>query len=200
MMIVGLTGGIGSGKSTVADLFAKHHVPIIDADHIARDLTQPNQEALQQIAIHFGSHILNRDGTLDRRQLRTLIFGDMTARRWLESLLHPLIRDEIERKIKLLSAAYCIAVIPLLLEVGSYPFINRILVIDTDPDLQIERVTKRDHVIAADVHATINAQINFNERLAQADDIITNRGNINKLIEQVDLLHEKYINLSNQFC
>jgi len=197
MMVVGLTGGIGSGKSTVADLFAKHHVPIIDADQIARDLTQPNQHALGLIVAHFGSPILNLDGTLDRRQLRTLIFNDTAARRWLESLLHPLIEDEIKNKIKSLSANYCIAVIPLLLEVGPYPFIDRILVIDTDPDLQIERVMKRDHLPACDVQAMLNSQINFSERLTRADDIIINRGNLDKLVEQVNLLHEKYIKLSN---
>lgn len=196
MMIIGLTGGIGSGKSTVADLFAKHGIPIIDADQIARDLTLPNQPALNAIAKHFGLHFLNQDGTLDRRQLRTLVFNDKTARHWLESLLHPLIQDEIRKKIKLLSADYCIAVIPLLLETGNYPFIDRVLVIDTDIDLQIDRVMKRDHSTAIDVQAMINTQINSRERLIRADDIIINRGHIDTLVEQVNLLHEKYTNCS----
>src|SRR3990167_4504947 len=132
MLVIGLTGGIGSGKSTVADRFAEHGAPIIDTDIIAREVTEPNQPALEQIKSHFGAAIIATDGTLDRKKLRDYIFEHPHERLWLEKLLHPLILAQVKHLIQTTrSAPYCIVVIPLLAESKPFPFIHRILVVDT---------------------------------------------------------------------
>lgn len=197
MLVVGLTGGIGSGKSTVTELFAKCGVPIIDADLIARDITQPNTPLLKKITEHFGPTILASDGTLNRKQLREIIFKDITQRVWLEKLLHPQIHQAILQKIHQLSAhAYCIVVIPLLIESSSYAFLDRILVVDTPEALQIERVMARDKSQREHVEAILNAQATREHRLAHADDVIVNTGNIADLEPQIAQLHERYLALA----
>lgn len=192
MLVVGLTGGIGSGKSTVAQLFAEQGVPIIDADKIAREITQPNTPAFTKIVKHFGQDIVLANGTLDRAKLRAIIFSDTKQRLWLEQLLHPLIREEMKQQIDKLSAPYCIAVIPLLLEVEFYSFINRILVVDAPEHAQINRVMTRDNASQQEVEAILKNQAKRYDRNVHAQDIILNDGKVADLLPQIEKLHEKY--------
>ena len=198
MLIIGLTGGIGSGKSTVAHLFANLGVPIIDADIIAREITQPDQPAFAAIIKHFNECLLLPDGTLDRTALRKIIFKQPLERKWLENLLHPLIEHSIKKYIEGLTAPYCITVIPLLLEVSPYTFIDRILVIDAPENLQIERAMTRDSTDKTQIEAIMSTQINRQERLSKAQDIITNDGNLENLLPQVQKLHQFYLKLSHK--
>jgi dephospho-CoA kinase len=197
MLIIGLTGGIGSGKSTVAELFAEKGIPILDADLIARELTRPGQAALQAIKNHFGADAFYKDGTLNRSALRTIVFNQPSERQWLEQLLHPLIRERITDEAAHLARSpfpppYCIVVIPLLLETQSYPFINRILVVDAPEHLQLERIMSRDQASVEDAKAIIATQLEREKRLAHANDIILNEGGLTDLIPQVDKLHTQY--------
>lgn len=195
MLVVGLTGGIGAGKTTVAELFAAHGVPIIDTDIIARKLTEPNTDAFIAIQKHFPK-ILTPEGRLDRPQLRKIIFTDNKQRAWLENLLHPLIRKEVNEQIQQLQAPYCIVVIPLLFEVEFYSSINRILVVDAPEQLQIARVQQRDGSDVAQVTAIINAQARREDRLARTHDVINNSGTEAELIAQVDKLNQMYLKMS----
>lgn len=195
MLVVGLTGGVGSGKSTVAALFAKHGVPIIDADIVAREVTAPNKPDFASIIKHFGSGVVLPDGTLNRSKLRHLIFNDPKQRLWLEKLLHPSIRDEMQKKLHGIEAPYCIAVIPLLLEVEFYYFINRILVVDASETEQIRRVMQRDNAAKSDVEAILESQASRIDRRSKAHDIIINDGKLEDLNAQVDKLHETYTRL-----
>jgi dephospho-CoA kinase len=199
MLVVGLTGGIGSGKTTVADLFAKKGVPLIDADIIARELTQPNMSAFTQIVAHFGKDIVLPNGELNRTRLREIIFNDAKERLWLESLLHPKIRDHMAKQIAALKTPYCIAIIPLLLEVEFYALINRILVVDLPEAMQIERVVKRDRTEKSLVEAILKSQAHRQDRLHRAHDIIHNEGNLEDLAQQVTVLHKKYTDLGRNF-
>jgi dephospho-CoA kinase len=191
-LVVGLTGGIGSGKSTVAQLFANYDVPIVDTDLIARELTAPGSDALQSIAEKF-PNVITSDGQLDRKLLRQLIFTDSEKRTWLEELLHPLIRTEMQRQIELLQSPYCIAVIPLLFENPPNPIINRILVVDTEPKLQLDRVATRDLHSIMEVEAIIATQVSRQVRLDGADDIIFNTQGPAFLMPQVEKLHNSYL-------
>jgi dephospho-CoA kinase len=192
MLVIGLTGGIGSGKSTVAQLFVNHGIPIIDADIIARDVTQPGNLAYLDIIKHFGNDILLSDGKLDRPKLREIIFSDSKQRLWLESCLHPLISKEMKRQIKTFSTPYCIAVIPLLLEVEFYSLINRILVVDAPEHLQIERIAARDNASKPQIEAIIKTQAKRADRIARAHDVITNEGTLTNLSQKIEKLHQKY--------
>src|SRR5579883_1238465 len=145
MLVIGLTGGIGSGKSTVAKLFIERGVTVIDSDKLARDVVLPGQAALKQVAEKFGSAVMKPDGTLDRNALRKIIFEDENSRNWLEQLLHPLIRAEMKKQIKNANPPYCIIMIPLLLETENNPLIDRILVVDSAEADQIKRTQKRDN-------------------------------------------------------
>jgi dephospho-CoA kinase len=196
MFVVGLTGGIGSGKSTVAALFAELGVPIIDADVIARELTTPATFAFSLIVKHFGQTILQPNGSLDRRKLRLLIFADTQQRLWLEQLLHPLILEAMQQQIAQLHTPYCIAVIPLLLEVASFSFINRILVVDTPEAEQIKRVSARDHLTPSEVDAILKTQTTREIRHAKAHDILSNDGSLEALITKVQQLHIQYLQMS----
>lgn len=193
--VIALTGGIGSGKSTIASLFAERGVPIIDADIIARELTQPKTSVFSAIIEHFGKSVVLKDGSLNRTQLRELVFANLAERRWLENLLHPLIRKQIEESIKKITAPYCIVVIPLLFENQPYFFINRILVIDTSEKNQMERVAARDHSDPALVKKILQSQVSREVRLAGADDVIVNNGNLAELAGQVDRFHQFYLGL-----
>ncbi len=199
MLIIGLTGGIGSGKSMVAAMFASLGIGIVDTDVIAHALVKPDGPCYDMIIDHFGRDVLRSDGTLNRPWLRELIFQNPDEKRWLEQLLHPLIRDEVLKNITTLSSPYCLVVIPLLAETydaGAYRYLNRILVIDCTIQQQIERAMKRDSLSKDIVESIINAQAKRGERLKLADDIIENDKDIAHVREQVALLHRKYLALS----
>jgi len=192
MFVVGLTGGIGSGKSTVAALFKTKGVPIIDADEWARKIIQPGEPALVEIMQLFGKDIILANGELDRARLKKMVFSNDAKRKQLEQLLHPLIRAEMKKQIEALDAPYCIAMIPLLLETTPNPLIDRILVIDTSEELQILRTMARDNLSREDVEAILKTQMSRAQRLALADDVIVNDSTDEALISQVNKLHEFY--------
>ncbi len=197
MLTIGLTGGIGCGKSTVARHFQTLAIPVIDADVIARELTTPDTPAFAEIFHHFGSAILNEYNSIDRKKLREIIFSNAEQRQWLEHLLHPLILQEINQRKKKADAPYCILVIPLLLEKKVYQDIDRILVVDTTEKLQTQRVMQRDQLTAEQVKAILAAQLARQERLMLADDVITNNGNLADLHQQVETLHQCYLRLTS---
>jgi dephospho-CoA kinase len=175
---VALTGGIASGKSTVANLFAAHGVPVIDTDLIAREVVEPGQPALAAVAQAFGSGVLDSDGRLDRRRLREIIFNDATARARLEAILHPAIRAEMERQsvAAALAGSYQMLVIPLLAEGGRRDHVDRVLVVDTPETVQVERLMTRDAVTREQAEASLRAQAQRATRLGIADDVLTTRG------------------------
>jgi dephospho-CoA kinase len=193
MLKVGLTGGIGSGKSTVAECFARFGVPIVDTDVIARELTTPQSSALAEIRGCFGDGVLQADGALDRAALRERIFNDDDARRRLEGILHPRIRAVVERSLAVLDAPYALIVIPLLVETGGYrDLVDRVLVVDCDVEMQIARVMARSGLTRAEVSAILTAQATRQDRLAAADDVIANTGSREQLCEQAAVLHQRY--------
>ncbi|MBW8329904.1 MAG: dephospho-CoA kinase [Thiobacillus sp.] len=197
MFAVGLTGGIGSGKSTVAELFAALGVPVIDTDAIAHQLTVPSGTALAAIHAQFGDVVMQADGTLDRAALRRRIFSDKTARRQLEAILHPRIRQEVEQTLAALAAPYALIVIPLLVETGGYrEMLNRVLVVDCPEDVQIARVMARSGFTHDEVKAILAAQAGRAERLAAADDVIVNMAAPEALRSQVATLHRRYLAFS----
>ena len=195
MLKVGLTGGIGSGKSTVGARFAAYGVPVLDADLIARELVEPGQPALAAIAEHFGPAILNQ-GRLDRQRLRAVVFAEPEARRWLEALLHPMVYAEMQRQADKLAAPYCLLMVPLLLETGQRGLVDRLLVVDCPPEAQRLRVARRDGAAPAQIERRLAAQASRAERLAAADDIIDNSGTEAALGEAVERLHRHYLSLS----
>lgn len=195
MLKVGLTGGIGCGKSTVANLFAARGVAVVDADEIARILVEPGQPALSAIVDHFGPDVITH-GRLDRAVLRQRIFSVPTDRRWLESLLHPLIYRRMQAEAQALGGSYCLMVVPLLLESGGRAMVDRVLVVDCAADLQRRRVKGRDSLDDAAFDRIIAAQLGRNARLAAADDIIVNDGTPESLSVQVDRLHLTYLSMS----
>lgn len=198
MLVIGLTGGIGSGKSTVAEMFAGLGVPVIDADVITRELTRPQQPAFQEIVQAFGEEILDAQGLLDRRRLRTLIFSDERRRRQLEAILHPRVYAEIRARVERLGKCdYCIVVIPLLVETGGSTQLDRILVVDTPESLQRQRVAQRDQAAATEIDAILARQANRAQRLQAADDIIRNDQGLSELRTQVLRLHDIYRTLAN---
>jgi dephospho-CoA kinase len=195
MLKIGLTGGIGCGKSTVADLFAAKGVPVLDADAISRELVEPGQPALRAIVQHFGPEVLV-DGRLDRTLLRRLIFARPEARRWLESLIHPLVYETMAKRVAALCGPYCLLVVPLLLETGQRGFVDRLLVVDCPPDIQRRRVKARDGSDDAEVDRILATQMSREERLAAADDIIENSAGLDFLSSQIDSLHRHFIGLN----
>ena len=192
MLVIGLTGGIGSGKSTIAELFATLGVPIIDMDQIARQIVEPGQPALAEITREFGSNILDSEGRLDRRRLRELIFDSEDKRHRLEAILHPLIRQETKNRLADLNAAYCIVVIPLLLESQQQSLVDRILVVDVPESLQISRTMQRDDISAAAVEKILASQTDRQTRLAAADDVIDNAGDLTEVRMRVVELDRLY--------
>jgi len=197
MYVIGLTGGIGSGKTTVANLFAKKGITIIDADQLARDVLLPGTETFQKVLVKFGSQILSSDGNLNRSKLRKIIFNDEKEKIWLEKLLHPLIIEIMHQKIAESTSPYCVVIIPLLFETGPYPILNRILVVDATDEQQIARASIRDTVSHEAIQKILKSQISRKYRLKHADDVIQNTGNLQNLSHAVDKLHERYITLSH---
>ena len=193
--VLGLTGGIGSGKSAAAEHFIALGVHTADADHAARWVVEPDRPALAQIAEHFGVEVLQANGQLDRAALRQRIFQEPNERRWLEALLHPLIRQEIISNLAKAESAYAILVSPLLVESGQHLLTQRVLVIDTPEQLQLERTMQRDNADAQQVQAILKAQASRAERLRYADDVLLNDRDINWLQAEVERLHHFYLSL-----
>jgi len=193
---VALTGGIASGKSTAADLFAGLGVPVIDTDVIARQVVEPGRPALAAVVDAFGPDILDTDGRLDRRRMRERIFADPPARQRLESILHPAIRAEMERQSREAGGPYQVLVIPLLTEGRRRDHVDRVLLVDVPEELQIERLMIRDGVTHEQARASLNAQATRAERLAMADDVVRNTGRAADLSDAIAALHEKYLQLA----
>jgi len=193
---VALTGGIASGKSTVANLFAELGVPLIDTDVIAREVVEPGRPALAAIVAAFGPGVLDAQGCLDRRRMRERIFADPAAKQRLEAILHPAIRAEMERQSRMAGGRYQVLVIPLLAESGRRDHVDRVLLVDVPEALQVERLALRDGVSREQAQAALNAQATRAERLAIADDVIQNSGRVDELKQQVRALHEKYVRLA----
>jgi dephospho-CoA kinase len=195
---VGLTGGIGSGKSAVADLFARLGVHVVDTDEIARELTRPGGEAIAAIRSAFGPESIAADGSLDRDRMRRLAFGDARERARLEAILHPMIRAESARRLELARGPYAILVIPLLVEGGVDRLRTaRVLVVDCSEAQQVERVVRRSGLAEAEVRAIIASQATREQRIAAADDVIDNSGAPGALERQVSRLNEKYLTLAH---
>jgi dephospho-CoA kinase len=193
---VALTGGIASGKTTVANLFAELGVPLIDTDVIAREVVEPGQPALAAVVGAFGPDILDADGCLDRRRMRERIFSDPSAKQRLEAILHPAIRAEMERQSREAGGPYQVLVIPLLTEGKRRDHVDRVLLVDVPEELQIQRLMMRDGVTREQAQAALNAQATRAERLAMADDVVRNMGRVDELREQVAELHRKYLELA----
>ena len=194
MLLIALTGGLASGKTSVADSFAHYHIPIIDADRIAHALTAVNTPALDQISQHF-SDILNQDHSLNRKKLRSIIFSHKKEKKWLEELLHPLIQANIKEALHKLHAPYAIVVIPLLVETAFDMNFDRIIVVDTPESLQIERAMARDDISYQQANMILAQQASRQQRLTKADDIITNDSTKETLKKQVKQLHEYYLQM-----
>lgn len=191
---VGLTGGIASGKTTVSRLFQALGVPVIDSDEIARDVVAPGTPALAAIQARFGAGVIQADGTLDRRALRQIVFGDPLARRDLEAITHPAIRAEMESRSRAAGGTYQLLAIPLLVEGGGgRDRVDRVLVVDCDEQTQLRRVMLRDGVDEAGARAVLAAQASRAQRLAAADDVIANDGDLARLRDQVEALHRRYL-------
>jgi dephospho-CoA kinase len=195
MKIVGLTGGIGSGKSTVTRLFGEHGVHWVDADDVAREVVEPGTPALERISEHFGKNILTSEGALDRAQLRGIVFEKPEERVWLESLLHPIIREELIRQLnpENYQLPYVLLVSPLLLETDQHELVDRIIVIDVPEETQIERTMARDTNSREQVERIIAAQMSREDRLARADEVIDNDRPLDEVTRQVRELHERLL-------
>ena len=194
--IVGLTGGIGSGKTAVSDRFSELGIKVVDADVCARIVVEPGKPALRSIVEHFGSDVLNPDGSLDRAKLRQIVFADEPARKWLETQLHPLIFDEMWNQLQSAESPYAILVSPLLIEAGQTALCQRVLVVDVPEDIQLARATARDANSAEQIKAIMATQASRSLRLEKADDVITNDSDLATLQQRVDTVHQQYLALA----
>ncbi|MEE1675476.1 dephospho-CoA kinase [Agarivorans aestuarii] len=195
-MIVGLTGGIASGKSQVSQLFEEFGIEIVDADIVARQVVEPNQPALAKISEHFGKTILLADGSLNRSKLREIVFAQRHQKEWLNALLHPLIRQEMLRQLEQAKGAYKILVAPLLLENKLNQLVDRVLVIDTPIDIQLSRTMARDGVDKQQAQQIVDAQMSRKLKLQAADDVIENNSDLNSLKRKVADLHQFYLDIT----
>ncbi|WP_310606309.1 dephospho-CoA kinase [Buttiauxella brennerae] len=195
---VALTGGIGSGKSTIADNFSRLGITVVDADIIARQVVEPGQPALGIIADHFGDEILLQDGTLNRRALRAKIFSSAEEKKWLDALLHPLIHQRTQTEINQALSPYVLWVVPLLIENNLQQKADRVLVVDVSPEVQIARTMARDKVSREHVLQILAAQATREARLGAADDVINNDGGTAQVAAHVDRLHSQYLELAAQ--
>ncbi|ASQ45910.1 dephospho-CoA kinase [Legionella clemsonensis] len=198
MYCVGLTGSIASGKSTVAAFFKSKGITVISADHVARELTQTDEQVQKKIIKHFGQSILDAFEAIDRPKLRQIIFAHPEQRLWLEQLLHPLIRKRIVYLLGNNKSPYSVVEIPLLKERTTYPYLDRILVVLAEPEQQIKRVMVRDNCSKQEAQAILAAQPSDKERIAIADDIILNNASLETLKRKVAILHEQYLLLASR--
>jgi dephospho-CoA kinase len=201
MLIVGLTGGIGSGKTTVSNFFQQLGVPVIDTDIIAHELVNNDSSVLKDIVSVFGQVVLNRDETLNRKKLAQIVFQKKTAKQQLENILHPRIRTEVANRIRLFKSSdippqYVIVVIPLLFETGFTDLIERVLVVISGEKTRIERIKQRDNRDLDEIRAIINSQVADERRISEADDIIENNGDIKEMQPDILQLHSKYKKLA----
>ena len=203
--VIALTGGIGSGKSTVADLLGRHGAVVIDTDAIAHELTAANQSGTRAIAHEFGAEYLDEQGRLDRKRMRELVFSDAAAKRRLEALLHPLIRSEVASRIadcngkSPVEVPYIVLVVPLLVETSAYrELARRVLVVDCDEELQVARVMRRSGLTPDAVRAIMANQVSRARRLEHADDVVRNDGDLAALESAVAALHEQYVRLRTE--
>ena len=197
MLIIGMTGGIGSGKSEASKIFASLNIEVIDLDKISREVTEKDHEAIEEIKTLFGQSLFNKENELDRKKLRDMIFSDKNLKIKLENILHPKILVKVKKKLSVFSdEPYVVIDIPLLFETNQYvPLISRSLVIDCELSDQIERVRKRDGMEIAMVQSIISQQVDRNTRIQRGDDVILNDGSIESLVDSIKNLHEKYLNL-----
>ena len=196
MLVAGLTGGIGCGKSAASECFTSLGVPVIDADLVARQVVEPDSEALNRIADHFGHHLIREDGSLDRAALRRIVFDNERERGWLEALLHPLIREHILDTLEQLDEAghaYAVLASPLLLETDQHLLISQVIVVDVPEQTQIERTMRRDDIDEAQVRQILAAQMTREERLQQADFVLDNSGSPAELKQAVNALHPQLL-------
>ena len=196
MFVVGITGGIGSGKTAVSDRFAALGIDVVDADVAARVVVEPGRPALAAIADHFGAELIGPDGRLDRAALRAKVFADPGERKWLEGLLHPLINEYLAEQLANASSEYAVLVSPLLVETSQSRLVRRILVVDVPEALQVARTMARDDNDEAQVRAIMAAQTSRHERLAHADDVIVNDADLETLHAHVEELHQRYLDLA----
>ncbi|WP_165310303.1 dephospho-CoA kinase [Vibrio ziniensis] len=198
-LIIGLTGGIASGKTTVANLFHDQFgIEIVDADVIARQVVEKGSEGLQAIHQHFGDEILTADSELNRAELRKRIFANENEKAWVNQLLHPMIRQRMEQKLKQVTSPYALLVVPLLTENNLQHMADRVLVVDVDEETQIERAMSRDKVPMEQAKSILAAQATREQRLAIADDVIKNNAKNQKLLPQITELHKKYLAISRK--
>lgn len=196
MLIIGLTGGIGSGKTAASDHFQQLGITIVDADVASRTVVEPGRPALQKIAERFGPEMIQEDGGLNRALMRTRVFATEEDRLWLESLLHPLIAEEIIQGLQNSKSPYSILVSPLLLETAQVTMAERVLVIDVPVELQVERTMSRDNNSEEQVRAIVAAQSDRQQRLSKADDVIVNDQDLKHLHQEVEKLHQTYLKLA----
>ena len=197
VLTIALTGGIGSGKTSIASIFKSLGVPIIDSDTISKEIILPGKPCFKDIVNEFGEEILTNKGTIDRYKLRDIIFNNDKARIKLENIIHPVVFKNIDTEISLINYPYCLVIIPLLIETKSTERFDRILVIDALESLQFERIVKRDDISPILIKKIIKTQAKRKERLRYANDIIVNNGKIMNLNKSINTLHKKYLGLSN---
>ncbi|MAX55327.1 MAG: dephospho-CoA kinase [Alcanivoracaceae bacterium] len=197
MFVVGLTGGIGSGKTAATDYLAQLGITIVDADLASRVVVEPGQPALRAIAERFGNHVIAKDGALDRRALREIVFADPDALKALEGITHPAIGQELRNQIAASKSPYTVLVSPLLFETSQKDLVQRTLVIDAPAELQVKRTMARDQVPEEQVAAIMKAQLERTQRLDQADDVVENHGSLQRLHDQLDVLHKLYLDLAS---
>ena len=198
VLTIALTGGIGSGKTSIASIFKSLGVPIIDSDTISKEIILPGKPCFKDIVNEFGEEILTNKGTIDRYKLRDIIFNNDKARIKLENITHPIIFKNIDIQISLINYPYCLVIVPLLIETKSVKYFDKVLLVDTLENIQFERVTKRDSISPTLLRKIIKTQVTRSERLKYADDIIENNNEIGNLNEYINILHKKYLTLSKE--
>ncbi len=200
MYRVGLTGGIASGKTMVANIFAELGAGVVDTDQVARDVVAPGQPGLDAVRSEFGAAVIRASGELDRRALREVVFADPAARQTLESLLHPLIRARTLEALEQMKAPYAVAVVPLLVETGFGKLVDRVAVVDCPREIQLRRLMDRDGIEPDQAESMLSAQVDRQTRLQAADDVIDNSGNLESTRRQVQQLNDRYSRLSARVC